>query len=1334
MGEAIRIPPKPAGSRWTDEQWAAVTAGGSRLLVSAAAGSGKTAVLVERIISRIADESRPLDVDAMLVATFTKAAAAEMKARIRSALEELLERRPDSRHLRRQLALLPRASITTLHAFCLDIVRQYAPLAGIDPDFRVVGEIEAELMKSDVLDELLEERYGAEGPDGPLARLAERYGGERGDELLHRLVLKLYDFSRSQPWPEHWLKDCARRFAEADAGRLAASPWAEDMKREALIALEGACAMLQAARDLALRPGGPAPYADTLAEDLALVERLRDTVAGQPWERWKEAFAGVSFGRLKAVRGGDADPRLQERVRKLRDDARKSVTALAEEWMSRDPDEYAAELQELAPYMEALAELVIAFGERFAQAKRDRGVLDFSDLEHTALRLLRAPDSTPERPVPSEVALAYRERFEEILLDEYQDTNEVQEALVELISRRDPGNVFMVGDVKQSIYRFRLAEPGLFLQKYKKFHVLRPGSAADGAESPAAGPAAPEADEAPAAESPASDGAPVAGPPAAEADKASAGVRPVPDGVRIDLSRNFRSRRNIVDAVNRVFRMIMRETVGELDYGPAEELVYGGLYPGEETASGAGQAEGSLREHPVELIVIDRGENGARAAAEDGGDGSSGPDRAGNGTLSADGGETLEDPEDLEAIQLEARCIAAEIRRLVAGEGGLPGAAVYDGAARVYRPVAYRDIAILLRATANLAPVVLEELKAAGIPAFADLATGYFAATEVHTMISLLQIIDNPDQDIPLAGVLRSPIVGLSAEELARIRLADRRGSFWKAVRAAASDEGTDGELRRRLGEFLRRLDEWRTYARREPIGDLLLKLYRDTEYENFVGGLPGGAQRQANLRALADRARQFERSGSRGLYRFLRFLERMRETGADLGAARVVGEQENAVRIMSIHKSKGLEFPVVFVAGLGRSFNRQDLGGLFLYHKRLGFGPKLVDPELRTAHPTLPYLAIRRRLAAELIAEEMRVLYVALTRAKEKLTLIAASREAAQELARWREALERGGGRLSDAVLAGATRYLDWLGPAFLAAEREPESAGAMRLRTVPAAAFAAPLPGKEEARPEAEALWRAVRRLEPAPVAESEAGKRTYEALSWTYPHAAATRLAAKTSVTAMKKMREEAAEEARAFPEEESADLVPEGSFRLRRPRFLSAGRLTPAERGIAYHVAFQHLPLGEPMGGEDLERWLRTLLDARLLSGEQARAVDPRKIAAFCESELYARMRSARRLWREMPFSFSLPAEEVYADMPEGREAAGEAVLVQGVIDCLFEEEDGLVLVDYKTDAEKGRGWEAAAGEHRFQIETYGAAIGRILGRPVKEGYVWFVEGGLAVRIF
>ncbi len=1294
MNEVDRTIHKPADSRWTDEQWAAIAAGGRHVLVSAAAGSGKTAVLVERILSRIADESQPIDVDALLVATFTKAAAAEMKARIRSALEDALERRPDSRHLRRQLALLPRAMITTLHAFCLEIVRQHAALIGLDPDFRIAGETEAELLKMDVLDELLEERYAAESggrgdgngrenggggrnEPGPLTRLVERFGDERGDGPLHRLVLELYDFSRSHPWPEHWLRECASRFAAAGADDLATTPWADELKEEALLTLDGAIGTLAAARELALRPDGPQPYAQTLADDLDMLRTLRDTVTAAPWARWPEAFAAVSFGRLKSCRGEGIDPALQERVKRMRDEAKQAVTRLAEEWMTRDPETYAAELRELAPDMAALAELVIAFGERYTRAKRDRGMLDFSDLEHEALRILRAPESTPERPVPSAVALAYRERFAEILLDEYQDTNEVQEAIVSLIARENPGNVFMVGDVKQSIYRFRLAEPGLFLHKFRTFGVW---SREDGL-------------------------------------RAAAGA----DGVRIDLARNFRSRRPVLDAVNHVFRLIMREPVGELNYDRSAELVYGEGYPESETPFGGG-ATGDRRDPAAELILIRRDAPADETAAE----------------------------EELEAVQLEARCIAAEIRRMTGvGDDGLPRFAVWDGSRKLHRPLMFRDIVILLRSTAELAPVVLDELKAAGIPAYADLATGYFAATEVDTMMSLLQIIDNPDQDIPLAGVLRSPIVGLSAEQLAQIRLHDRRASFWRAVRKAAESERTNPELKRRLADFLARLESWRSFARREPIGDLILKLYRETEYYNFVGGLPGGAQRQANLRALVDRARQFERSGgSRGLYRFLRFLGRMRETGADLGAARALGEQEDVVRIMSIHKSKGLEFPVVFVAGLGRAFNRQDLNGLFLFHKRLGFGPKMVEPDTRQAYPTLPHLAIRRRLAAEMVAEEMRVLYVAMTRAKEKLVMVGTSRNGEQDLARWREALDRGDGRLPDAAIAAAGRYLDWIGPAVLAGERS--EASPIALRSVPANAYAVRESPAAAERQDEDALWRALERLEPAPVEESEAGRRAYEALSWTYPRAAATRLAAKTSVTAMKRMRDEAAEadrlaaaeadaemaeaeEARAQPDEPDGGAAPEGSFRLRRPRFLSARRLTPAERGIAYHLVMQHLPLQETVREEDVERLIRRLVDARMLNDEQGRAIEAAKVAAFCASELYARMRSARRLWREMPFSFGLPAAEVYAAVPHGREVEGDTVLVQGVIDCLFEEDDGLVLIDYKTDADKGRSWPEAAEAHRFQIRTYGEAIARILRRPVKEGYVYFLEGGVAVRL-
>lgn len=1420
---------KPAGSRWTDEQWAAIAADGTNLLVAAAAGSGKTAVLVERLISRIADEERALDVDSLLVATFTKAAAAEMKERIRLALEDALERKPESAHLRRQLALLPRASITTLHSFCMEVIEKYAPLIGLDPGFRIANETEAELMRLDTLDALFEERYELEGDQGTLAALADRYGGERSDEPLHRLVLELHDFARSHPWPEWWLRRTAAQFEDADEAGLADSEWVDSMRQDVLLSLEGALQLLDAGLAVAAEPGGPAPYADTLADDRRLAAELLETVAVRPWESWADAFAAVQFGRLKPCRGDGYDPDLQERVKGLRDDAKKTVSRLAEEWFVRTPEQYAAELRALAPDMTALAELVIGFGERYEAAKRAKGLLDFGDLEHYALRILRDPSSTPEQSTPSAAALDYRNRFEEIMLDEYQDTNEVQEAIVSLIARPSPGNVFMVGDVKQSIYRFRLAEPGLFLAKYRTYDVWT--ARGDGADGAADGDAPVPA---------ASEGWP----------------EPAGGGLRIDLARNFRSRPRVVEAVNHVFRLILREKVGEMNYDRRAELVYGEGYPAEPAANAAAEAGAAVRagasadaaESPyaVEMILIDngKGRDGGASAGEDGTAAA-----AENGAAveaASPGGEEAE----LEAVQLEARCIADEIKRLTGRDGsGAPPFAVYDGRGGLYRPLAYRDIVILLRAATSLAPAVLEELKAAGIPAYAELATGYFAATEVDVMLSLLHLIDNPDQDIPLAGVLRSPIVGLGAEELARIRLKLRSGSYWQAVRAAAAEGGEepaaataasavrpDGEsgersggpeLAERLRTFLASLEAWRSFARREPIGELLGKLYRDTGYYDFVGGLPGGAQRQANLRALVDRARQFERNASsRGLYRFLRFLERMRETGSDLGAARALGEQEDVVRVVSIHKSKGLEFPVVFVAGLGRSFNKQDLNGLFLKHKKLGFGPKMVDAGTRVAYPSLPQLAVRRRLKAEMLAEEMRVLYVALTRPKEKLILVGTTKNAEKELAAWRELAEAGAGAggLPDYAVAAANRYLDWIGPAAMLTGAEwrvdglggaraaegpdggasgdkgahagsrtdasggGEAAGAAgvagapmnrtprwRCRILPTAALTQgrqepEMPGDAE-----DTAWNLALRLQPVPVPETPAGRRAYEALGWTDPHAEAARMAAKTSITALKRLWADNAAKSAAAQETVAAAELPfagapdasgsaagaaldaaeaEGewddeariyggeaeelpdtaarTYRLRRPRFLSDKRLTPAERGSVVHLAMQHLPLRPGTGAAEAELLLDELVQKRILSAEQRQSVSAEAIAAFCRTDLYARMCAARQVWREMPFSYGMPVREAYPGTDAGG-AADEIVLIQGVIDCLFPEEDGLVLVDYKTDRVPLGNWEEAAEKHRFQIERYARAIGDILGRPVKEGYVYFVEGERTVRL-
>lgn len=1321
MKQVRNWPIKPEGSRWTDEQWAAVTADGSHLLVAAAAGSGKTAVLVERIISRIANEEQPLDVDAVLVATFTKAAAAEMKERIRHALEEALERNPDSRHLRRQIALLPRASITTLHSFCLEIVERYAPLIELDPGFRMANVTEAELLRMDTLDELFEERYVEEGEAGALALLADHFGGERSDEPLHRLVLELHEFAGSHPWPEYWLSQMAEDFEQAQAETLLYTLWVKSLREDAVLLLQGTLHLLRGALRLSHEPGGPEPYIDTLFADIDSLEKVAHAFEIGTWSDWQASVADISFGRLKACKGEDYDPALIERVKSLRDAAKKAAGRLSEEWLVRSPEQYASELHTLAPSMKQLSELTVQFGERYEQAKRAKGLLDFGDLEHYALRILRDPSSTPEQSIPSQAALNFSDRFSEIYLDEYQDTNEVQEAIVSLIARKEPGNVFMVGDVKQSIYRFRLAEPGLFLSKYKIYEAFTSLEGVDYTKEPGL----------------------------------LDGLEPVVnlDGLRIDLARNFRSRREIVHAVNHVFQLIMREPVGEMNYDTRAELIYGDGYPSKNAH------DQNSNPYSVEMILLDSapitGEDttASQEATDSSTEGNEG------GSASTDGAAS-EDVEDLESAQLEARCIAAEIRKLMGmEEDGSTPFPVYDSKSKLHRPVQYRDIVILLRAVTALAPAFLDELKAAGIPAYADLATGYFAATEVDIMLSLLSIIDNPHQDIPLAGVLRSPIAGLSAEQLAQIRLAKRSGSFWDAVNLTASGpagRSDNNGLQAALAAFVKKLEEWRDFARREPLGDLLSMLYRETGYYDYVGGLPGGGQRQANLRALVHRAVQYEQSSRfRGLFRFLRFLGRMRDTGADLGAARALGESENVVRIVSIHRSKGLEFPVVFVAGLARNFNRRDLNGAFLKHKKLGFGPRMLEKDTRVTYPTLPQLAIRRKLAAEMLAEEMRVLYVALTRPKEKLYLIGTSKDAHKQWEQWSETAAISEDGLPTYTVAASGRYMDWLGPAAVLASEIPDPARRWVCRIVPTIAFTRHASDKQDNALREGELWNAVVNGDKVEVASSELTDRVARVLSWEYAYKSASQVTAKTSITALKNQQSTQAVHgvsgnSSEFSDEQQERAVAEGwtgssipssdysgsmqassNFRLRRPRFMSDKQLTAAERGTAFHLVMQHLPVMEGNGIDEVEDLLARLVEQQILSSDQRKGVTAADISAFCQTSLYSRLCRASRVWREIPFTYGIPATSVYPDVI--KPSSEDTVIIQGVIDCLFAEEDGLVLIDYKTDVLKGVSGEEAAEKHRFQVERYSEAVGQILGKPVIEAYVYFFDGGITVRL-
>lgn len=1367
---------KPEGSMWSDDQWKAIVQSGDDMLVAAAAGSGKTAVLVERIIRKILDVNAGFSVDRLLVATFTKAAAAEMRGRIREALERELDRDPDNEHIRRQLALLGRASITTLHSFCMEVIRRYYQLIPLDPGFRILNEHEADLMRQDILEELFEEKYGeAEKEQESLfLRLADWFSGERTDDALYRLVQRLYDFSRSHSWPAHWLRETAAGFQVEDTEALGQTPWVQSILADARLALNGAAGLLQQARAIAMQPGGPAPYVDTLDEDLRLVASLLDAIDVSPWESLHGLFREASFGKLKSVRKDDVLPELQEQVKELRDNVKKTVNELKSALFGRPAAEFLQELHTAAPLMMELSETVIAFGERYRKAKAAKGMVDFNDLEHYCLQILRHSDSVPGHTMPSDAAMEYREQFDEVLLDEYQDTNSVQEDIVRLIAREMPGNRFMVGDVKQSIYRFRLAEPGLFLDKYKTFSSDEPSTSG---------------------------------------------------GIRIDLARNFRSRMEVVNAVNLLFRQIMNESVAEIAYDERAELVCGASFPEQE-------AGGEMNPYTPELLLIDRLGKGPEESSEE--------------SAAQEEGAPLESEVlEMETAQLEARAIARRIREMT-GESGKP-LMVYDKGLKSMRPVGYGDMVILLRSAMVWAPLIIEELRQVGIPAFGEQSKGYFQATEVEIVLSLLQVIDNPRQDIPLASVLRSPILGLSEEEMAQVRLC-AKGAYYDALKAAvalssktsvmdtehpmglvdgrwmpgselsglaeaaAAHELVAGsqlpdamwseeqqtieisaELGQKLGLFMDRLECWRQEARQGSLSDLIWHIYSETGYLDWVGGLPGGKQRQGNLTALYDRAVQYEQdTASRGLFRFLTFISRLRERGGDLGAAGGVESQNNAVRLMTIHKSKGLEFPVVFIAGLSKNFNQQDLNSPFLMHKELGFGPKFLNEEMRVSYPTLPNLAIRRRAHLELLAEEMRVLYVALTRPKEKMILVGTVKDLPKKVSAWAQADMYPELLLPDYILARGRSYLDWIGPALIrhssaAALREKcglaAQSGSRVLQNDPsewvlsvetpeslAQGMAGHLDDEQADSNERKYMLDALRKLEPVVMQSANHAEEVKsedlraaidQRLSWNYPYEAVSRISAKTSVTEMKKLL--------ALQDSPSLDLLEEQAVKqqskerigagssftlnLRRPKFMESAKLSPAERGTAYHTIMQHMPLKRLLGPAErlavIEETIQYLVDKEIITGEQATAVEPAEIRSVFDSGIGKRLLAAEDIWREMPFSYALPAVEAYQglafmdeisdladdDRPQMHQLQDETVLIQGVVDCLFRLEGRLVLLDYKTDRVLGhRGGVAALTElYRFQLDLYATALEDILGEPVHEKWLFFFDGGQAVQL-
>jgi len=964
------------------------------------------------------------------------------------------------------------------------------------------------------------------------------------------------------------------------------------------------------------------------------------------------------------------------------------------------------ELRELAPYMEQLAELVIDFGRRYSEAKQGKRLVDFADLEHYCLRVLCAGIAEDGSLLPSDAAGFYRSHFLEVLIDEYQDTNQVQEAILSLISRAEPGNRFMVGDVKQSIYRFRLADPSIFLAKYKAYRAAAPSLSDTGGH-----------------------------------------------GVAIDLARNFRSREQVVDGVNYIFKQIMEEQAAEITYDEQAELAYGAGYP--EPPGGAEAAR-------IDLYLLHR------QTAGDGEQGDDAAEPAEEHDADGDAGAETE-AHELETAELEAAMIGLKIRELVGADGGQPYQVTVDREKGIYRDATYKDIVILVRATKAWAPVFVEQLGAAGVPAYAELSSGYFEAIEVDVMLSLLKVIDNPLQDIPLAGVLRSPVVGLGAEELALIRLQDKSATYYESMLSwlAAPDAAqAHPELAGKLRRFIGSLRIWRDEARDGLLSDLLWRIYQQTGYYDYVGGLPGGAQRQANLKALYDRCRQYEATSLRGLFRFLRFIKRMQESGSDLGAAKALNEQEDVVRIMSIHKSKGLEFPIVLVAGMSKMFNQRDLSGDFLLHKELGIGPMAVNIALRNSYPSIANMAIRQRMRMEMLAEEMRILYVALTRAKEKLILLGTTRNIEQQLQRWSASLGERELQLPAYLITSARCYLDWVGAALVRHPALEEIRAAWKLgesmlpdarreqsrfalHIVPQGRMAA---WKEAAAGRAAADEQRMRRvavLEPVPLRassvlqlpdsvrteEEQLGETIAARLEWNYPYLQAERYYSKTTVTEIKRLKEltmpfgEEPAPVVQVPGQPQAQSVPGGGV-FKRPKFMESRQLSPAELGTAYHAVMQQLPLGADMSEELITDTMRRMVELEIVRSDQFASVDPKRLLAFFESELGLRLRRSGYVRRELPFSYGLSAGELHADADA--RIAGETVIIQGVIDCLFEEDGELVLVDYKTDRVIGDP-RTIAERYRTQLELYARAIGDIAGRTVKEKALFFFDGGHIVSL-
>ncbi len=1254
---------------WSDTQQSIIDSRNENLLVSAGAGAGKTAVLVEKIVRRIMEENDSMNIDQLLVVTFTEKAALEMKERITKALTRALVDDPGNKRIKAQLQLINKANISTLHSFCNTLLRKYFYTLDLDPDFGICGEYEVELIKDEVLEKYLEEMYEHED-DQYFFGLVDFYGGSMDDTNLKKLILGLHAFSKSHPDPIKWLFEAGKYFEMEDVqgvDDLKGTNFFEFLKSILGRSINYALRMLEIAIDKAYLPGGPSKYIDRLEEELETGKTLMEGFDGfRSWNDLRQMWSGFEFKRLPSIKKNDpVDEDLKEEVKNYRKAAKDEIMGIKERYFARDDTDIVAELKEVYPYMKHLTDMVIEFDRRYLEVKKERKLLDYSDLEHKALELLQF----------EEIVSQLKNQYKEVMVDEYQDINGVQNEILETICDsyiNTSPYMFMVGDVKQSIYRFRLAEPGLFLEKYNHYRGLEEINSQE--ETP---------------------------------------------GKLVELRENFRSAEKVIEGVNFIFHKIMNKEMCGIDYDERTKLKAKKNFPPikdtEEYLDDSLDISRILIEKPIEVFFCEKGEEGF-----------------------------LTDEEK------EGKLIARKIRELVEG-----GYCVYDDDSDEYRPVQYRDIVVLNRQLQSHGERITEIFTEEGIPFYAELNKGYFKAPEVQTMLSLLKVIDNPRQDIPLAAVLRSPLFNLTEKELFELRGLDELYDDLLEVINYSGEENSDdiknyipeidqmeSDTYDKIARFLEMLSRWRDLSRKDKLSKLIWDIYEETGYLDFVRGLIDGEERKANLYALYDLAIQFDTFSQSGLFRFLRFIEKLEERNEDMAKARVLSEKEDVVRLMSIHKSKGLEFKVVFVMGLGKKFNLNEIKQDILCDKELGLGPKIVDLEKRIKYPTLAHEVIKEKIKQEILAEEMRILYVALTRAEEHLVLVGSGKDIQAH-------------DCQDNINC----YLDWIIPRVTADDQgvgetaRGKNDGIFDLKVYAEDDLSKADLETGEISVDINSL------LDNIVERDSELREKIKNTLDYQYPYKENTYLPAKLTVT---QIQQEMKEKQREFIDREE-----EGEVFLPKPKFTKEqnDKPTGAEIGSAYHLIYQHLPLEEinrllgevkkenqidefQTGEHELNKEFGDMLQAldkiledyvktELISTDQKKMVDPKKIIAFfANDELGKRvLKNRNNLTRELNFTLGISPQELdmhelTREEPENEE---DNIVIQGAIDYLVDEKDGFILIDFKTDRIEEDKLEDLAEDYRIQLSYYKMAVERILKKTVKGVYLYHIGHERSMKV-